>query len=79
LVKKISKKSVLFLEIPNFRRIYRIDQRLLYVKNELNPFSRLDRTPMCDRQTDRQTDTQIPIANTALYHLVALVNLELEK
>jgi len=33
-------------------------------KNKLDPFRRFDRTPTCDRQTDRQTDRVI--SNTAL-------------
>jgi len=27
------------------------------VQNQINPFIPFDRTPTCDRQTDRQTDT----------------------
>jgi len=33
-------------------------------KNQLDTFSRLDRTPTCDRQTERQTDRHRAVAST---------------
>jgi len=34
----------------------------LFAKNELDPFSRFDTIPACNRQTDRQTDRRRAIA-----------------
>jgi len=41
---------------PHTNNIGQIDGSFC-AENQLDPFSHFDRTPVCDRQTDRQTDT----------------------
>ena len=50
----------MFIHSPNKEILGRIAGSS-HAKNQLDSFSRFDRTPTCDRQTDRQR----PMASTA--------------
>jgi len=55
-----------FLRYPNFPKTLRSigGEKPVYKKNQLDPSSRFDTIPACDRQT--QTHRHRPISNTAL-------------